>query len=90
VANKPKPRKSPLSAKDAAARAAAYLVEILGDVREVTLEETELSEDDRYWFITLRYTRPEHPSPFGPLYEHKVLKVNATSGQVRSMKMRTV
>jgi len=64
------------------------------NLRDVRLEEIELSEDDRFWNITLSYRRGMPPSGLaGALAgetprEYKVLAVRSVDGEVRSMKIR--
>ncbi|HAT15451.1 MAG TPA: hypothetical protein DCS91_19420 [Microcoleaceae bacterium UBA11344] len=64
---------------------------------DLRLEEAELSEDKKYWFITLGFTRPgdKNKNPLGDLIgnlpderEYKVFKIDAQSGEVQSMKIR--
>ncbi|MBD1830469.1 hypothetical protein NDI47_16485 [Microcoleus vaginatus GB1-A2] len=61
------------------------------------LEEAELSEDKKHWFITLGFIRPvdKTSNPLAnfmenPNYEreYKVFKIDATTGEVQSMKIR--
>ena len=74
------------------------LPDTTGLVREdMRLEEVELSDDKKYWFITLGFSRPVDKSknPLADLvavssYErvYKVFKINAETGEVQSMKIR--
>ncbi|OCR00587.1 hypothetical protein BCD67_11440 [Oscillatoriales cyanobacterium USR001] len=74
------------------------LPDMTGLVREdLRLEEVELSDDKKYWFITLGFSRPVDKSknPLADLvavssYErvYKVFKINAETGEVQSMKIR--
>ena len=48
--------------------------------------EIELTSDEMYWLITLGHPR----SLLGPAQEYKVIKVDAKTGEVLSMKMRIV
>ena len=70
----------------------------LSDLR---LEEVELSDDEKYWFVTIGYTRalPDDsplanilPAPIPktttPIEEYKIFKIDSTSGTVRAMKIR--
>ena len=73
----------------------------LSDVR---LEEVELSDDGDYWFVTVGFSRPEVQKqreavatgsgilgllrPQTLEREYKVVKINARSGDVQSMKIR--
>ena len=66
---------------------------------DLRLEEAELSEDKKHWFITLGFIRPvdKTSNPLAnfmetPNYEreYKVFKIDATTGEVQSMKIREV
>ena len=64
----------------------------LSDVR---LEEVELSKDKDFWLITLGFDRPAKVTPLAlqlgqSIREYKLLKVNATTGEVEAMLMREV
>ena len=65
----------------------------------ITLEEVELTDDERYWLITLGLYRSALPITTGPLEifagalskrerEYKIVKIHADSGKVQSMKIR--
>ena len=68
------------------------------DLRDVRLEELELSEGDEFWNITLSYRRYAPPARTisgameiiagVPPREYKVLAVRLRDGEVRSMKIR--
>lgn len=72
----------------------------VGEVNPITLEEVELTDDDRYWLITLGLYRSVLPAATGPITfpsvptkrerEYKVVKIHTDSGKVQSMKIRTV
>lgn len=74
--------------------------EISNEIQDVRLEEVELSEDKKYWLITLGYDIPiknlpvsiELIFPNTPAYkrEYKLFKVNSKSSQVEAMKIREV
>lgn len=58
---------------------------------DVQLEEVELTEDGKYWLITLSYPIP----PISVIKqlkkrEYKVFKINVETGKVQSMKIREV
>jgi hypothetical protein len=55
-------------------------------VYQLALEEVELSNDERYWLITLSYS--DNPILAGVKY--KTFKIDAESGRVFSMKIRAV
>jgi hypothetical protein len=58
----------------------------------VQLEEVELSDDGEYWFITLSYPLPPEDSVlnFNFKRKYKVFKIDARTGEVKSMKIRKV
>jgi hypothetical protein len=78
--------------RDAAAYAAHYLSELvsINPTNPPSVEEVELSEDGKYWLITLSYS-PLHPT-LGMLMssgrEYKVFEVDAFTSEVKSMKIR--
>lgn len=51
----------------------------------VTVEEAELSNDEKYWHITLSY----YEAPNLRLAKYKIFKIDANSSKVVSMKIRT-
>lgn len=60
-------------------------------VAGVTLEEVEVSTDERYWMVTLGF--PAMAGRFGQFAspsarEYKVFRVDAKTGAVGSMKIR--
>lgn len=65
-------------------------------IPELSLEEVELSRDEKDWLVTLSFTRPVGRSPIeamtgqGGAVTHKQIAVRAEDGQVRSMKTRQV
>jgi hypothetical protein len=87
-----------------AARAAMnYAGRLFPNAGEFTLEEVELSEDGKFWMITLGYARkmmlPDPLKPVVPAWvlepprqvydvAYKVFTVNAKTGEVVAMKMR--
>ncbi|MEN6497885.1 MAG: hypothetical protein ABFD16_26600 [Thermoguttaceae bacterium] len=68
-----------------------YEGQALDDLR---LEEVERSDDNKLWSITLSFLKP--PSPLQSSLslprsrEYKVVAVSAETGEVRSMKIRTL
>lgn len=72
----------------------------VSNLDELMLEEVAVSDDERYWFVTFGFSHlqrrlqpPEsHPldiiKTYRPVRTYKVIKVNAETGQVRSMKIR--
>jgi len=74
---------------DAAAKnAMRYLAGFVPGASDVRIEEVELSDDERFWLITLSFSPPDHP--FSMQREYKLFKVDASSGEVKSMKIRQV
>ena len=64
-------------------------------IQDLRLEETELSEDGKYWFITLGYDRPR-PAHRDPLMilngadrryqrEFRIFKIESHTGEVKSI-----
>ena len=76
------------------------LQDMIGNqIEDLRLEEAELSEDKEHWFITLGFIRPVdktsdsvHDWMENRIYEreYKVFKIDATTGEVQSMKIREV
>ena len=80
-----------LDAKQAAIAARDYYMSMSDfNPEDITLEEVELSEDEKFWFITLGNI--EYRKGLLPGYErrYKIFKVNSDTGQVMSMKIRIV
>jgi hypothetical protein len=85
----------PVSA--AAAAAASHLKELsaqglMGEaISDIRLEEVELAEDESRWLVTLGFSRPAD-NQFVPTMtqrEYKLFEVDAVTGEVKSMKIRT-
>ncbi|MGF1515258.1 MAG: hypothetical protein ACFB5Z_16380 [Elainellaceae cyanobacterium] len=72
------------------------------DLDDLRLEEVELSEDEKTWLVTLGYDVPikrksaldemmqSINAPRGFKREYKLFAVNASTGEVESMKIRQV
>ncbi len=59
----------------------------------ITLEEVELSEDEKYWLITLggnRITDFTNILPSLQTKEYKIFKIESDTGKFISMKIREV
>jgi hypothetical protein len=84
-----------LDVKQATKLATAYLINLydqqLSTSDAVRLEEVELTEDGKYWLITLSFN-PANPAAiiFPPRREYKVFRINAETGELQSMKIREV
>ena len=90
-----------ISIKEAAQKAADFCQQIFPDAQDVLLEEVERDDLNKFWFITISYLttaakRTSTAIPAGameqifPRFErrYKNLKVDATTGEVVSMKIR--
>lgn len=55
-------------------------------VNQLRMAEVELSNDDAHWLVTLAYLDDE----VSAIAKHKILKIDAQTGQVRSIKIRTL
>ncbi len=91
-----------IDVKQAVSSATQYLLNLMGaeSVSDVLLEEVEPSDDERFWHITLSAALPAPKdgmnaiaAAFGNSPRRRVykdLEVDAATGSVRSMKMRSV
>jgi hypothetical protein len=84
-----------IDVKVAAESAMNYFRRLFPNVRSFSLEEVELSDDEKYWSITLGYdvaaNRPLIPAELlPPTTKYKVFKVDAATGKVLSMKIRSL
>ena len=78
-----------ISAKEAARAAAEYFEDVSSERMKLSIEEVEL--EDGFWLITLGMTDAfALGSMGGKVSSYKIFKVDAESGEVRSMKIRKV
>lgn len=80
-----------IGVKEAAAKAMAYFKDVYGDqFTNLLLEEAERANG--FWYITLGYDLPSVVTQFGGRGPRafKVFKIDASSGEVLSMKIREV
>jgi hypothetical protein len=82
-----------IDVKQAADVAAHYLVDLFPNqtLSNVQLEEVELTDDEKYWLITLSYPIQLRISPLNlpaTKKEYKLLKIDSQTGKVRAMKIR--
>ena len=90
-----------VDAKQAVKMAMEYLNEIYDtkEFKDVMLDEVELSEDNRYWNVTIGFARRQVSTSEGPMAslvgkteqykrESKIFTIDAESGIVRSMKIK--
>ena len=83
-----------IDVKKAVAIALQYFRELVqGQYADLELEEVELSEDGKFWLVTLGFTRLMSGSLEAivapPTRAYKVIKLNATTGEPAAMKIRT-
>ncbi len=82
-----------IDVQQAAEVAVQYFIRLNPQVnRNITLEEVEISDDERYWYITLGYTESGADSFFGggTTRQYKLFTVDATDATVRAMKIRKI
>ena len=85
-----------IDVKEAARNAAEYFADWYADQRyfDILLEEVEYDDDGDLWSITLGYSIPNPASVLGvklPDYRrYKMFKVDAETGKVIFMKIRTL
>ena len=85
------------------ARATDEAIALFGkdDLIDLGLEEVEMSKDGKFWLVTLGFYRPSKKPASGLQVlrqiqgvtherKYKLFKVDAATGKVSSMKIRTV
>lgn len=77
-----------LEAKQAAKIAADYAKALFPDIRDIALEEIELSDDGSLWFITLSFREERSKIPSIAPLKYKIFKVKRDTGEVVAMKIR--
>jgi len=85
-----------IDVKEAVKISQEYIQELYSkdEIRDLSLEEVEISEDNSFWLVTVGFTKqmtqPLNPmeAMSGPKYArfYKELKIDIEGGQVRSMK----
>jgi len=85
-----------INVKEAAKISREYIQELYREdkIHDLSLEEVEISEDEKSWLVTIGFTKqmsqPLNPmeAMTGPKYArfYKELKIDAEKGQVRSMR----
>lgn len=78
-----------ITVEEAVKAAAQHMQRLFPDAQDMRVEETELTEDDLHWAITLGFRIPEALNPFGRR-EYKLFVIDARTGVVRAMKIRSV
>lgn len=70
-----------------------------GRIEDVRLEEVEISEDEKHWFVTLGFAAPTEKAAnkLGETLalsqssrEYKIFKIDSETGEVRAMKIREI
>jgi len=88
-----------LDVKNATKTALEYFSQVFQNrYQNLRLEEVELSEDERYWYITLGFDSTDQnlgalaSVAIGgrPVREYKTIKIDGSTGKVLSAKIRTV
>ena len=87
--------------KQAVSKAMDYLRDMyqIDQFKDVMLEEVDLSEDNKYWNVTIGFTRRQESTSGGPMAtligqstefkrEYRVFQIDAESGDLRSMRSR--
>ena len=87
--------------KEAVSKAMGYLEDMyqIDQFKDVLLEEVDLSEDDKFWNVTIGFTRRQDSTSGGPMAtligqseefkrEFKVFQIDAKTGDLRSMRSR--
>ena len=83
--------KTTIPAKQAVIAATTNFTEVTGITSGVTVEELELTEDGKYWMVTLGYSEPGMlPAYLSGAKSYKSFKVDAKTGDVLSMKIREI
>jgi hypothetical protein len=85
--------------KEAVQRALDYTQDLYSSIGvfDPLLEEVEISDNERYWLITIGFSRTKQPRPDDPLGTlpldrsvrvYKVFKIRVADGKIMSMKIR--
>jgi len=82
-----------ISNKEAAQKAIEYLVNFYRDTKNLLLEEVDVSEDNKFWLITLSFdsTIPQSALDIAigkKSRDYKIFEIDKMTGEVKSMKIR--
>lgn len=90
-----------MDVKEAVGKAMDYLKDMyqIDQFKDVLLEEVDLSEDNKFWNVTIGFTRPQESTSGGPMAtligqspefrrEFKVFQIDSENGALRSMRTR--
>jgi hypothetical protein len=88
------PRRTEIDAKEAAKIATEYYRDVTRDFDQTSVEEIEVSDDKKYWLITLGIRKTVNDT-VSALYgktriTYKVFQVDAENGDVLSMKIKEI
>ena len=88
--------------RQAAKSAIEYFQLLFPEASDFSLEEVELSEDEKYWLITLGFEVAKTKNPISlykdslqgllnpPKTKYKLFKVDVRTGEVQGMKIRSL
>jgi hypothetical protein len=79
-----------IDVKQAVNIAVEYLKAFYPHLKQIRLEEVELSDDRNFWFITLSYPDESNITILPPSKQYKIFKIDVETGEVLSMKIRQV
>ena len=65
-----------------------YLKQFFPEVNAIQLEEVEISEDEKYWSVTLSYEESDRYINYNRTRKYKIFKIKSDTGGVLSMKIR--
>lgn len=90
-----------MDVKEAVGKAMDYLTDMyqIDQFKDVLLEEVDLSEDNKFWNVTIGFTRRQETTSGGPMAtligqstefrrEFKVFQIDSENGALRSMRTR--
>ncbi len=90
-------REKMIDVNEASSKAIAHLKKLYPeqDLGKILFEEAELTDDDRFWIITISYKSPVAASGVGQSVfvgdrSRKVFKMLSENGEIRSVKNREV
>ena len=86
-----------IDVNEASRKAIDHLIDLYPDhdLGKILFEEAELTDDDKFWLITLSYKSPVAAGGVGQSMfvgdrSYKVFKILAETGEIRSIKNRTL
>jgi hypothetical protein len=85
-----------INVNEASRKAIDHLISLYPehDLGKILFEEAELTDDDKFWLITLSYKSPVAAGGVGQSVfvgdrSYKIFKILAETGEIRSIKNRT-